>query len=127
VNQHSNIQAMTARGEYRKAAEAYRAAMEADPADLLACEQLGQLALRELKDFPLALTAYREAERRQSDPRRAVGYAMMIAGIYRDNLKDYGKAMVELRKLLARYPDAPNAARLRAEIDELKALHFEAR
>jgi hypothetical protein len=35
--------------------------------------------------------------------------------------------MVELRRILARYPNIANAARLRAEIDELKALHFEAR
>lgn len=126
VNQHSNIQAMVARGDYRRAAEAYRAAMAADPADLLACEQLGQLALRDLKDYPLALAAYREAEKRTPETKRQLGYAVLVAGICRDNLKDYGKAMVELRRILARYPDAPNAQRLRAEIDELKALHFEA-
>ncbi len=126
VAQHSNIQALVARGEYGRAAEAYREVMARDPQDLLACEQLGQLALRELKDYPLAVAAYREAEKRSTEPRRQLGYAVLVAGICRDNLKDYGKAMVELRRILARYPDAPNAQRLRAEIDELKALHFEA-
>ncbi|OGT95991.1 MAG: hypothetical protein A3I79_03280 [Gemmatimonadetes bacterium RIFCSPLOWO2_02_FULL_71_11] len=126
VAQHSNIQALVARGEYAHAAEAYREVMARDPQDLLACEQLGQLALRELKDYPLAVAAYREAEKRSTEPRRQLGYAVLVAGICRDNLKDYGKAMVELRRILARYPDAPNAQRLRAEIDELKALHFEA-
>jgi tetratricopeptide (TPR) repeat protein len=126
VAQHSNIQALVARGEYAHAAEAYREVMARDPRDLLACEQLGQLALRELKDYPLALAAYREAEKRSTEPRRQLGYAVLVAGICRDNLKDYGKAMVELRRILARYPDAPNAQQLRAEIDELKALHFEA-
>ena len=33
--------------------------------------------------------------------------------------------MVELRRILARYPDAPNAASLRTEIAELKATLFE--
>jgi hypothetical protein len=50
---------------------------------------------------------------------------MLVAGIYRDNLKDYGKAMVELRRIVSTYPDAPNRQRLSAEVDELKALHFE--
>jgi hypothetical protein len=29
--------------------------------------------------------------------------------------------------VLERYPDVPNAAALRGEIEELKAMHFEAR
>ena len=126
VNQHSNIEAMVARGDLARAVEAYRAVIAAEPQDLVACEKLGQLALRELKDFELGLFAYREAEKRSTEPKRQLGYAILIAGIYRDNLKDYGKSMVELRRILARYPDTPNAARLRAEIEELKALHFEA-
>ena len=50
-----------------------------------------------------------------------------MANICRDDLKDYGRAVVELRRILARYPDVPNAGRLRAEIEELKAMHLEAR
>ena len=126
VAQHSNIETMVTRGEYARAAQAYQAAIDGSPADLVACEKLGQLALRELKDYPRAVQAYREAEKRSPEPRRQAGYALLVAGIYRDNLKDYGKTIVELRRLLARYPDVPNADRLRAEIDELKAMHFEA-
>jgi tetratricopeptide (TPR) repeat protein len=125
VNQHSNIGAMVARGEHTKAAEAYRAAIAADPEDVVACEQLALLALREMKDYELALFAYREAERRVTEPRRQLGYAIHIAGIYRDYVKDAGRTMVELRRVLARYPDAPNASALRSELDELKARHFE--
>ena len=54
------------------------------------------------------------------------GFALLAANIYRDDLKDYGRALVELRRILARYPEVPNAARLRAEIEELKTIHFEA-
>jgi hypothetical protein len=125
VAQHSNIEAMEARGRFAEAAEAYRHVMASDPTDLVACEKLGQLALRQLKDYPLAITAYREAEKRVDDSRRKFGFGMLVAGIYRENLKDYGKAMVELRRIQSRYPDAPNHARLSAEIDALKALHFE--
>jgi tetratricopeptide (TPR) repeat protein len=124
VNQHSEIQALAARAAHAEAAAAYRAAIAADPGDVVACEQLAQLALRDLKDFELALFAVREGERRAPDARRKAGFALLAVNLYRDNLKDYGRAVVELRRILDRYPDVPNAARLRAEIDELKAMHF---
>ena len=127
VPQHSEIQALVARGRYTEAAEAYKAVIATHPEDLVACEQLGLLALRELKDYELAIFAAREGERRVPDTARRAGFALQVANLYRDNLKDYGKTIVELRRILARYPDIPNVARLRAEIDELKALHFEAR
>ncbi len=125
--QHSNIQALVAKGAYREAAEAYRSEIAAHPQDLVACEQLAQLALGELKDWETALFALREAEQRSSEPRRRAGFALLAANVYRDNLKDYGKTIVALRRVLARYPDLPNAEALRAEIEELKAMHFEAR
>ena len=127
VPQHSNIQALVAKGQYVEAAEAYRQAIAAQPDDLVACEQLTQLALRELKDWDLALFALRQAEQRSSEPRRRAGYALLAVNVYRDYLKDYGKTVVELRRVLARYPDVPNAAALRAEIEELKARYFEGR
>lgn len=126
VPQHSNIETMVTRGEYAKAAQAYKDVIATSPQDLVACDKLAQLALRELKDYPLAIFAYREAEKRSPEPRRQAGYAILVAGIYRDNLKDYGKSMVELRRILSRYPDVPNRDRLAAEIEELKAMHFEA-
>lgn len=124
VDQHSGIATMAIRGETAKAAEAYRAAIAADPDDLVACEHLAQLALRDLKDYDLAVMAYREAERRVAEPKRRMGYAMLVAAVYRDYLKDPGRTMVELGRILARYPDAPNARALRAELDGLKAEHF---
>jgi tetratricopeptide (TPR) repeat protein len=126
VNQHSNIATMVIRGQFAAAAEAYKQAILANPLDTVACEQLAQLALREMKDYPTAIEAYREAEKRSREPKRQLGYAIMVAGIYRDNVKDAGKAMGELGRILSRYPDAPNAARLRAELEELKTTHFEA-
>ncbi len=124
VNQHSDIQAMVARGEYAKASEAYQTAIATDPGDVVACEHLGQLALNELKNYDLALLGYREAERRATEPRRKLGYALQLVGICRERLNDPGKTMVELRRVLACYPDAPNAATLRAELDEIKARWF---
>ena len=125
VNQHSNIGAMVAHGDHRKAAEAYQAAIAADPADVVACEHLALLARRELKDYALAAAAYREAEKRAPEPRRRLGYALQILGILQDDLKDRGRTMVELRRILDTYPAAPNAAVLRSELERLKAGHFD--
>jgi tetratricopeptide (TPR) repeat protein len=127
VNQHSNIQAMVARGAYREAADAYQAVLAADPQDVVACEQLAQLALRDLKDYELAVRTYREAEGRADTARRRVGYALLATAILRDNVRDAGRTMRELRRVLDTYPDVPNAADLRAELAQLKALHTEAR
>ena len=122
----SHIETMVARGDYAKAAEAYKGEIETDPVDVTSCERLGQLALRELKDYRLAVWAYREAERRVEVPGRKFGYGLLISGIFRDQIRDHGKAVVELRRLIATYPDAPNVDALRAEIDELKAGLFDA-
>jgi cytochrome c-type biogenesis protein CcmH/NrfG len=125
VDQHSDIATMAIRGEIAKAADAYRAAIAADPDDIVACEQLARLALREMKDYELAIQAYREAERRAPQPERQMGYATMVVAVYRDYLRDAGRTIVELRRLLARYPDAPNAPALRAEIKLIRARHFQ--
>jgi cytochrome c-type biogenesis protein CcmH/NrfG len=124
INQHSNIATMAVRGETAKAAEAYRAAIAADPDDFVACEQLAQLALRELKDFDLAIQAYRQAERCAPRPERQLGCAMMVVAVYRDYLRDDGRTIVELRRILDRYPDAPNAPALRAELLEIRTQRF---
>jgi len=121
----SHIEAMAVRGDVARAAEAYRAEIAADPGDVTSCERLGQLALRELKDPQLAVWAYREAERRVEAPGRKFGYGLIVAGIYRDQIQDRGKAVVELRRLVERYPDAPRTKSLRAEIEELKAGLFD--
>lgn len=123
----SHIEAMVARGDLAKAAEAYRAEILADPADLGSCERLATLAQRDLRDYDLAAWAYRQAERRADTPGRKFGFGLLVAGIYRDNLKDHGRTVVELRRLVQLYPDAPRLDSLRAEIDELKAGLFDDR
>lgn len=116
----SHIEAMVARGDLAKAAQAYRAEILADPKDLGSCERLATLAQRDLQDYDLAAWAYRQAERRAETPGRKFGFGLLVAGIYRDNLKDHGRTVVELRRLVQTYPDAPRLDSLRAEIDELK-------
>lgn len=122
----SHIEAMEARGEVAKAAEAYEAEIGADPRDVTSCERLALLALQRLNDFEKALWAYREAERRADSPARKFGYGLLAAGVCRDRLKDPKRAVVELRRLVQQYPTAPRVGALKQEIDELKATMFEA-
>jgi hypothetical protein len=121
----SHIEAMVARGDLAKAADAYRAEIASDPADVTSCERLGTLAMRQVEDYELAVWAYREAERRAETPARKFGFGLLVAGIYRDQLKDPGRTLVELRRLVQQYPTAPRVGALRAEIDELKAGLFD--
>ena len=120
----SHIEAMTARGDYARAADAYRAEIAGDPADYLSCERLALLARAHLGDRELALSMYREAERRVTVPRRKCGYAVQALGVLRDDLKDAGRAVVEIRRILATYPEVPNAAALQRDLDHLRSEHF---
>lgn len=117
----SHIEAMVARGDLAKAVEAYKAEIASDPADVGSCERLGILAMRQLADYDLAVWAYHEAERRADTPGRKFGFGLIAAGIYRDQLKDRGKTVVELRRLMRLYPSAPRIETLKTELDELKA------
>src|SRR5262249_28362479 len=74
VAQHSNIEAMEMRGQFAEAAVAYQSVIASTPTDLVACEKLGVLAMRQLKDYPLAIFAYHEAEKRVTEPRRKLGF-----------------------------------------------------
>jgi hypothetical protein len=121
----SHIEAMEARGELDKAAAAYKAEIATDPIDVTSCERLGVLAQRRLHDYPLAAWAYREAERRADTPARKYGYGLLAVGVYRDLLKDRGRTLVELRRLVEQYPTAPQVDALRAEIEHLRAELFE--
>ncbi len=116
----SHIEAMEARGELTKAAEAYKAEIASDPADVTSCERLALLASRRLNDHQTALWAFHEAERRSDTPARKFGYGLLAAGVLRDQIRDPKRAMVELRRLVAQYPTAPRIESLKQEIEELK-------
>jgi tetratricopeptide (TPR) repeat protein len=120
----SHIEAMVARGDYQGAAGAYSREILADPADYWSCERLAMLARAQLQEPELAVRTLRQAEQRVPEPRRKAGYALLALGVLRDDLRDPGRAMVEMRRILATYPDIPNAGALRAELEQMKAERF---
>ena len=120
----SHIEAMVARGDYQGAATAYDREIAADPTDYWSCERLAMLARAQLQEPELAVRTLRQAEQRVPEPRRKAGYALLALGVLRDDLRDPGRAMVEMRRILATYPDIPNAGALRAELEQMKAERF---
>jgi hypothetical protein len=48
---------------------------------------------------------------------------LALVSLYEHQLRDSGRAMGELRRLIDRYPTARGARRLRAALGELKAQH----
>ena len=51
---------------------------------------------------------------------------LALVDLYEQHLKDPGRAMGELRRLIDRYPTAQGARRLRAALGELKAQRYSA-
>lgn len=122
----SAIEAMAARGRYAEAAEAYlarsrdpRVAAEAmiRRAGLLA-DALGvpESAAREL-------TLFRDG--RTLTPGEDLWIGRTLVDLYDGPLKAPGRAMVELRRLLDRYPRSAEAPRLQQMLDALREERFE--
>ncbi len=122
----SAIEAMAARGHHAEAAEAYlarsrdpRVATEAmiRRAGLLA-EALGvpESAAREL-------TLFRDGQ--TLTPGEDIWIGRTLVDLYDGPLATPGRAMVELRRLLDRYPRSAEAPRLRRMLDALREERFE--
>jgi len=120
----SHIEAMVARGDYQGAATAYDREIAADPTDYWSCERLAMLARSHLADPELAVQSFRQAEQRVPEPRRRAGYALLALGVLRDDIRDEGRAIVELRRILTTYPGLPNADALRREMEDLRTRRF---
>lgn len=118
---YSAIEALAARGEYRRAAEAYEREIAGDRTDAEACVRLAELLLHHLDDAEGAAVRYREARERTADARRRQFITFRLVDIYRDHLHEAGRAIVELRRFLDSFPDAPQAAGARAELARLLA------
>ncbi len=126
TNGLSAIEALAARGHHAEAAEAYlarsrdpRVATEAmiRRAGLLA-EALGvpESAAREL-------TLFREG--RELTTAEDLWIGRTLVDLYDGPLKTPGRAMVELRRLLDRYPQSAEAPRLRIMLDALREERFD--
>jgi hypothetical protein len=121
---YSAIETLAARGHLQAAADAYaeRARNKAHRVDAtLRRAALLSGPLDQPETAAIELDNLRAAPLRPRDDFR-VGLALVE--LYEQDLKDPGRAMVELRRLIDRYPTAQGARRLRVALANLKAERF---
>lgn len=123
---YSAIETLVARGQYAEAAEAYRERAQ-DPASraeatLRRAALLGGI-LGEPETAVAELENLRAGERRLT-PAEDIRVGLALADLAERRLADPGRAMVELRRLIDRYPSGRHLRRLRTELAKLKAERF---
>jgi tetratricopeptide (TPR) repeat protein len=116
---YSAIEALAAQGRYQEAAKAYQREIAADPSDVEARSRLAQLLVDHLDNPIGAARALAEARDLAGDERHRVGYALRLVDLYRNRLRDRGKAMVELRRFIDTFPQSPHLDGVRRELAEL--------
>jgi hypothetical protein len=117
---------LAARGHADAAAEAYRQRAETPRDRLPALLRRADLLAGPLGQ-PLAAVAELEALQRDADglrPADDMRLGLALAELYEQRLDDAGRAMVEVRRLIDRYPEARQARGLRGLLAALRARHF---
>jgi hypothetical protein len=121
---YSSVETLVARGHYHAAADAYgeRARNHAERVEAT-LRRAALLAgpLEQPETAAVELDSLRASRLTSRDDFR-VGLALV--DLYERRLKDSGRAMGELRRLIDRYPTARGARRLRAALGELKAQRY---
>ena len=80
---------------------------------------MAQLLLDRLDDSAGAARLLAEARDRTRQEPRKIGFALRLVDLYRSRMKDRGKALVELRRLVDTFPDSPHTEGARSELAQL--------
>lgn len=122
VPTYSQIDALIIRGDLDGAAEAFAQEMARAPGHVGLIVKAADFHLRERKDPASALALYQEARRLGSgsaDTRRYI--QQKLVDVYLGPLRDEGRAMVELRRLIDAFPGTREAEAARESLATLKA------
>ena len=117
----SHIEALEVRGDVDGAAEAWELEIHEHPESAMLLVRAGDFHLRLRKDPATALTHYQRARALgtgTTDLRRYV--QQKLVDLYLGPLKDEGRAMVELRRLIDAFPGTREAEAARASLAGLK-------
>ncbi len=125
---YSSIERLAARGHVQAAADAYaeRARNKSQRVDAT-LRRAALLAgpLKQPETAALELDNLRTAGTLR--PRDDFRVGLALVELYEDDLNDPGRAMLELRRLIDRFPTAQGARRLRVALAKLKAERFGSR
>jgi hypothetical protein len=121
-------EALAAQGHADAAAEAYRLRAESPRERVPALIRRAELLAGPL-GMPLAAVAELEALQRDADripPADDMRLGLALTELYEKRLNDPGRAMVEVRRLIDRYPEARQTRGLRGLLAALRDRHFSA-
>jgi hypothetical protein len=124
---YSAIEALVARGQVMAAAEAYAERARDQPERVEATLRRAKLLAESLghaETAALELANLRDTGALSTRDDFQVGLALVE--LYEHHLRDPGRAMAELRRLIDRHPTAGDARRLRTALAELKSRRFDA-
>jgi hypothetical protein len=124
ASEHSEIDALEARGKYADAASAWEAVAIAHPNDPWPLVRSAELYARELAEPALAVERFRLARSLAGVKPELQRYASQkIIDLLLGPLADKGRAMAELRMLIDRHPASREADGARDALRNLKAEH----
>lgn len=118
----SHIEALEIRGDLDGAAAAWDAAVAENPRSMLTIVRAADFHLRLRKDPAAALERYLNARALGAGTPDARRYVQQkLVDLYLGPLRDEGRAMVELRRLIDAFPESREAEGARAALADLKA------
>lgn len=119
---HSNIDALEARGDFRGAVNAWEAVAVSEPSNPWPLIRAGELYLRALAEPATAVERFRHATGLPGISPEQHRYASQkVIDLYLGPLRDEGRAMVEMRRLIDHHPQSREAEGARAAIRRLKS------
>lgn len=120
--QFSYQEAMAMRGDVAGALESFEALIQESPGDVEVRLRTADLYLSSKHNPRRAAELLKEVQgMEQVQPHQYVYAANRLVDLYLGALHEEGRALVELRKLVERYPGSPVAAQAREAIANLKA------
>jgi hypothetical protein len=122
ANEHSEIMTLEARGDFKGAVAAWEAVAVAEPANPWPLVRSAELYAEKLGDPATAIERFRLARTLPDIKPELTRYvSQKIVGLLLGPLDDKGRAMVELRMLIDRYPTSREADGARDALRNLKA------
>ena len=119
-------EALAARGDVDGALESYEALIAERPAEVEAYVQAAELCARSGRHDHAARLLRRLREVPDVPAARELYATQRLVDLYRGHLGDDGRALVELRRIVARFPATDQARAAREALGRLKAERFAA-
>ena len=120
---YSAIETLVVRGDYASAVEAYRDRARGPGDRVEATVRRAALLAGPLHQVETAVVELEALRAGTLSPAEDVRVGVALVDIYERRLRDPGRAMAELRRLIDRHPDHASTRRLRRALADLKEQH----